>query len=229
MAALKMDKSIYLISGLGADERVFQRLNFGLFKPHFIKWVAPKNDELIQDYALRLSEQIEDRNPIIVGVSFGGILAIEIAKLIDCQRVILISSAKTKYDIPVYYRFLGQLKLHQLIPIGLFKMPNLLTFWFFGMREKNEKMLLKSILKDTDETFLKWAIDAIVNWKNEKIMDNLMHIHGDLDRILPIKNRHEIDVIIPNSGHLMVFSQADLVNKKLLDFLHFSEKKDPSV
>ncbi len=207
-----MNKNIYLISGLGADERIFKHLKFGELTPIFIKWIVPKNNELIQDYALRLSEQITTEKPIILGVSFGGMLAIEIAKLIDYQQIVIISSAKNKSEIPFYYRLIGQFKLHELIPIKLFKWANPLTYWFFGMHTKVEKKLLKSILNDTDKTFLKWAIDAIVNWKNKELINNLVHIHGDLDRVLPIKNKKKIDLIIPNGGHLMVFNKADLIN-----------------
>ena len=210
-----MSEPIYLISGLGADERVFQNLDFGRRRPTFIQWIEPKDNETIQDYALRLSEQIVTNKPIILGVSFGGMIAIEIAKQIDYQQVILISSAKTKTEIPLIYRILGRLKLHKLIPIRLFKQANILTYWFFGMNSKSEKKMLKGILNDTDSTFLKWAMDAIITWKNEVIIDKLVHFHGDNDRILPIKNIKNVDLIIPNGGHLMVFNQADEINDAL--------------
>ncbi len=222
------NKNIYLISGLGADERIFKHINFGELTPRFIKWIAPKKDELIENYALRLLEQIDDKKPIILGVSFGGMLAIEISKLIDCQKVIIISSAKTRNDIPLIYRIFGQLKLHKLMPINLLKSANFLTYFLFGMSNKNEKKLLKNILKDTDKTFLKWAINAIINWQNKtELMPNLIQIHGDLDRILPIKNKAKIDLIIPNGGHLMVFNKADLINPFLTRIL--GELSTPSV
>jgi pimeloyl-ACP methyl ester carboxylesterase len=215
MTELKRDKNIYLLSGLGADERIFQHLDFGELTPIFIKWITHEKDELIQDYALRLTAQIKTKKPIILGVSFGGMLAVEIAKLIDCQKVIIVSSAKNRKEIPLYYRLFGRINGHKLIPISLFKSANFLTYWFFGMREKKEKKLLKSILNDTDKTFLKWAINAIVSWQNEAIIPNLSHIHGASDRVLPIKNKDEIDAIIPNGGHLMVYNKADLVNQIL--------------
>ena len=211
-----MNEHIYLISGLGADERVFQNLDFGRLRPTFIQWIEPKDNESIQEYALRLSEQIHTNKPIILGVSFGGMIAIEIAKRIDYQQVILISSAKTKTEIPLIYRILGRLKLHKLIPISLFKQANILTYWFFGMNTKAEKEMLKGILHDTDSTFLKWAMDAILNWKNEIIIDKLVHIHGNNDRILPIHYIKKVDLIILNGGHLMIFNRADVINDALI-------------
>jgi pimeloyl-ACP methyl ester carboxylesterase len=221
MTESKHNKNIYLISGLGADERVFQNLDFGKLTPSFIKWITPQRDESMPDYALRLSTQIKTEKPIILGVSFGGMLAIEIAKLIDYQEVIIVSSAKNRQEIPFYYRLFGRLNGHKLLPISLFKHANFLTYWFFGMLEKNEKKLLKSILNDTDTTFLKWAINAIVNWQNETIIHNLTHIHGASDRVLPIKNKNELTAIIPNGGHLMVFNKATELNKILKEILDY--------
>ena len=123
-----MSKPIYLISGLGADERVFQNLDFGRLKPTFIKWIEPIKNETNEEYALRLSEQFDTNKPIILGVSFGGMIAIEIAKQIDYQQVILISSAKTKAEIPIIYRILGRLKLHKLVPIRLLVVSAFLSF-----------------------------------------------------------------------------------------------------
>jgi pimeloyl-ACP methyl ester carboxylesterase len=214
-----LKETIYLISGLGADEQIFQNIDFGSFTPKHIKWIEPIKNEMLKSYALRLSVQIETENPIILGVSFGGMLAVEIAKYIDCQQIILISSAQTKHEIPLIYRILGQLKLHKLVPIKLFKQANVLTYWFFGMQTQNEKALLKSILHDTDSTFLKWAIHSIVNWDNIETIDKIVHFHGEIDRILPIQNIKRTDFRIAAGGHLMIFNQADTISRELKNIL----------
>jgi len=70
---------------------------------------------------------------------------------------------------------------------------------------------LAEILKDTDETFLKWAIDKIVNWKNTHINKNLKHIHGTKDRILPILFVKS-DVEITDGGHFMTIDKFEELN-----------------
>jgi esterase/lipase len=202
-----------LISDLGADKRIFVNINFKDYEPKHITWITPKPDEYISDYALRLTEQITTPKLIILGVSFGGMLAVEISKIIDFQQIILISSAKTKYEVPFYFRLIGFLKIHNIIPTTLLKRTHFLTYWFFGMSTNTEKELLKNILTDTDSSILKWAINAILTWKNDHIPHNLKHIHGSHDKILPrffIKN---IDFIIKNGGHLMVYNKANDVIK----------------
>jgi pimeloyl-ACP methyl ester carboxylesterase len=208
---------IYLISGLGADYRVFQNIDFKHFTPVHIQWIAPQENETMKSYATRLTDQIYVQNPIIIGVSFGGMLAVEISQLIDCKQVIIISSAKTRDDIPLFYRFLMGLGIHKLLPISWLKWMNPFTYWMFGIKTKEEKMLLKGIINDTDPQFLFWAIDAILKWDNKVIPDNLVHIHGENDKMLPISSNTKVNFRIKDGGHLMVYNRAgeigDLLSK----------------
>lgn len=71
-------KDIYCVSGLGADERVFQKLKFQGYQPVHICWVEPNLEESIAEYAKRLTIQIKSERPILIGLSFGGIMAVEI-------------------------------------------------------------------------------------------------------------------------------------------------------
>lgn len=202
-------KEIFLLSGLGADKRVFEFLDLSDFKVNHVDWIEPTDNETIQSYAQRLLKQITTDRPIIIGVSFGGIMTIEIGKLIQTDKLILISSAKTKNDIPIYYRVIGHLGLNKLIPTWVLKSVNPLTYWFFGTKTKKQKDLLKTILKETNNKFLKWAIDKIVNWDNWTELKNVTTIHGTADRILPLKTA---DFKIINGGHLMIFDKADQLN-----------------
>ena len=207
-----MTKELYIISGLGADERVFQNLDFSGFSTTFIKWLPPLDNESIEHYATRLLDQIKTTNPIIIGLSFGGIISVEIAKQIDTEKVILISSAKTKKEIPFYFRLAGQLGLHKLLPTNLLKKSNFITNWFFGTNSSYDKKLLNQILIDTEPIFLKWAIDKIVLWKNQSQIKNIFHIHGSSDRILPFRHVKPNSTII-NGGHLMTLNKADELNE----------------
>ena len=204
-------ENLYIFSGLGADKRVFKYLDFSKYNATFIDWINPFENESIEDYAKRLTKQITSEKPILIGLSFGGIMAIEVGKIIESEKIILIASAKNKNEIPFYYRFAGFLNLHKLIPTKLMKSSNFLSFWFFGINSKENKNLLTEILKDTDETFLKWAIDKIVNWKNAHIHKNLKHIHGTADRILPIQFVKS-DIKIVNGGHFMTIDRFEELN-----------------
>lgn len=209
-----LTKELYILSGLGADERVFQRLDLSGFTATFIKWIIPKDKETIENYATRLLDQITSKKPILIGLSFGGLIAVEIAKQIKTEKVILIASAKTKNEIPFYYRFAGQLGIHKLLPTRLLKSSNFITNWFFGTSSTFDKQLLKQILIDTDPTFLKWAIEKVVTWTNRTQTKNVFHIHGTSDKILPV-NFVNCNLKIKNGGHLMTLNKADELNKIL--------------
>src|SRR5688572_25077372 len=155
-------KSIYLISGLGADRRVFDFLDLSDFQINHVNWVSPISLEPLEHYAARLLDQIKEPKPILIGVSFGGMVAVEISKLIETEKVILISSAKTKKDIPLIYKLAGAVGFNQIIPVKLFKTINWITYWFFGANTNSERVLLKEIIHETDEAFLQWSIDKIM-------------------------------------------------------------------
>lgn len=211
-------KKLYLFSGLGADYRVLQDLDFAGYEVTFIEWIKPFENESIEDYALRLMVQIRVEKPVLIGLSFGGIMAIEVGKLIQTEQIILIASAKTKHEIPFYYRFAGSLKLNKLLPVNLLKQPNFISDWFFGVKSKKDKDLLACILHDTKADFLKWAIDKIVNWQSVSILSNIKHIHGTSDRILPYKFV-SADVTIFSGGHFMTTNRAEELTLKIRELL----------
>lgn len=215
-----MDKTIYLISGLGADERIFDNLYIKDYSFKHIRWVEPKKNEPINEYANRLIAQIDTPKPIILGVSFGGIIAIEIGKIIECELLILISTIKTKYEIPPHFRVISKLKLHKIVPTKLLKQANFMTYYFFGMCKSNEKKLLKAILNDTNDQFLNWAINAILYWNNTIGIASSIHIHGTKDKILPSNFISKIDYKIPKGGHLMIYNMADRINNILANVLN---------
>ncbi|MBC7650419.1 MAG: alpha/beta hydrolase, partial [Deinococcales bacterium] len=73
-------QKVYFISGLGADKRSFSFLDLSFCEPIFISWLIPLSKETLVAYALRLRATITEPNPIIVGLSFGGMLVTEMAK-----------------------------------------------------------------------------------------------------------------------------------------------------
>lgn len=204
-------KTIYIFSGLGADHRVFQNIDFGENKVIHIPWITPFQNESIEAYAKRISKPIIDNEAVLIGLSFGGMIAMEIVKHIEVRNVILISSAKTKYEIPFLYKALGTLKVHKVIPALFMKKSNFITNWLFGVESAFDKNLLKQILEEFDENFLKWAINAIVIWRNTNIYTGVKHIHGTKDRILPFRNV-KADFVVENGGHFMVLNKAEEIS-----------------
>lgn len=212
-------RKVYVFSGLGADERVFKFLDWGIEnQPIFIKWIEPLKNESLKNYVTRLNAQIDTPFPILVGMSFGGILAVELSKQINTNKIILISSIKTKNELPIYYRILGFLKVPKWFPLSFLLKGNELVYKFFGIKSRTERLLLKNILRDTPISFLKWSLQKIATWNNKTIPNNLIHIHGEIDHILPYRFV-KADITIVKGGHFLIVNKAKEMSRILKDIL----------
>jgi len=211
-------KSVYIFSGLGADERVLRDIDLSGYRVVFIQWIPPLAQERIEDYSKRLSQPIDAYRPVLIGLSFGGMIAVEVAKFIETEKIILIASAKTSNEIPFYYRLAGLLGFHTLLPIKLLLRPTIFSNWAFAVTSQKDKKLLADILRDMDPVFFKWAIREIVRWKNRYRHKNLVHIHGKADRILPFAFVRP-DVAIVGGGHFMTVNKAEEITGIVRGFL----------
>jgi pimeloyl-ACP methyl ester carboxylesterase len=212
---------IYFISGLGADERIFN--NIALPTHVIIKhihWIEPLPQETLQEYCRRLLPQIDVTDEfILIGLSFGGMVAIELSKIIHPRQVIIISSVATAKEIPFQFKIIRLFRLHKIISARLLKIPNPLVNWFFGVKTKKEKGMLRAFSKNVTPCYLKWSMNSVLNWNNKHKPDNLVHIHGKEDKIFPC-SKTNADIILEQGGHLMVFNQAKKINAILSDFIN---------
>jgi pimeloyl-ACP methyl ester carboxylesterase len=209
---------IYLISGLGADRTVFRNLIFGKgVKIHYLDWIIPNAKDSLRAYALRLAEGIDtSRTFCIIGLSFGGMLAAEIASVLKPQRTILISSTSTKYGLPWYYHFAGRLGINKLIPAVKPKSVPLFISSFFGVETKDEGLFFNQLMKRTDPHFSKWAIDSILKWDRTETPPGIIRIHGGKDKVLPIRNA-KVDYLIPDGSHFMIYNRAERISEILTE------------
>jgi len=109
---------IYAISGLGADQRVFKflQLDHELIP---INWIIPLKNEPIQSYALRLAKSIDlEEEFALLGVSFGGLIAVELSKILNPKITILISSIETKNELNPMFRWFGNTRINKLFPVS---------------------------------------------------------------------------------------------------------------
>jgi hypothetical protein len=213
---MKSKKHLYLFSGLGADKRVFEYLDLKAYDTTCIEWLPPGEDESLSDYAKRLLTQIKTEKPILMGVSFGGIMAVEISKLIEVEKIIQISSISCCEDMPTGNKLVAFFNINKIIPATFFTVVNEGLFWFFGAETKREKAVLKSIMEDSDPEFVKWGIDKVLNWDHVGKVDKMITIHGTDDRIFPMENP---DYSIEGGGHLMVLNRSkeiDAIIKKII-------------
>ena len=209
-----MTRPIYCISGLGADEKIFTNLHINGYELRYIPWIRPHKKERIEGYAKRMAEQIKEADAVLLGVSFGGMMAIEIAKQIPLQKLVIVSSIKSVNELPRWMKTAGILKLNKLLPAGIYKYTEKIGNSRLGVSTKEEKEMVRTYRRNADLVFLDWAITQILNWKNKWQPQNLVHIHGDKDKIFPVKKINP-STIIKDGTHMIIYNRANEIGSLL--------------
>jgi pimeloyl-ACP methyl ester carboxylesterase len=210
---------VYFISGLAADRRIFKNILLPKgFEAVYLDWIPPEKNESLRNYALRLAERIDRSEKfVLVGLSMGGMIAVEIANHLHAAITIIISSIPFSKQLPSYFRLGARLYLHHIVSIRLMKIASIAKR-FFTTETKEDKEMLKAIIRESDPAFIKWALTAILNWNNATIPQNFIHIHGSKDEILLIKYTKPTH-LISKAGHLMVMNRSSEINQILQNVL----------
>lgn len=202
-----MTKPIYCISGLGTDEKIFDNLRLDGYELKFIPWIKPGKTESITEYATRMASYITDELPVLLGVSFGGMMGIEIAKQVPIQKLILVSSIKSPLEMPKWMRVAGKMRLNKIIPIRSYKFTEKIDNRRLGVSNEQELLMVRDYRQKADPVYLEWAVHQVLNWRNNWLPDNLVHIHGDMDKIFPIKKTTPTHVIKAGT-HMIIYNRA---------------------
>lgn len=211
--------TIHCISGLGADQRMFQKLHIPGARLKPVPWPDFDRHDEMACYAQKVAALIpEGPDEIILGLSFGGMLASEIARMRPQARVIILSSAKSPSELPPvagWVRFLGR---NGLMPVSLGKLPTKPLLERFGADTEEEKALIRAVLEATDNQFAKRALKAIIEWQTTPAPDSIIHIHGTADAMIVPDHIHP-DHWIEGGKHIMVYSRAPEVSALIAQYV----------
>ena len=201
---------------MAASPSIFDGLNFqdSRFELHKLEWFVPEKGMPFSQYAQKMCGEIHHTRPVLLGVSFGGMLVQEMAKYIESEKVIAVSSVKTKFELPKRMRFAKYTGVHKLFPTGLANNIELLAKYAFGETVTKRLDLYEQYLSVRDKYYLDWAIDAIVNWQQVTPPKNLIHIHGENDAVFPIANIKDC-IPVKNGTHTMIIHRARWFNEHL--------------
>ena len=136
------------------------------------------------------------------------------AKYIAVEKLIIISSVKSKYELPRRLKLSRKLKLYKVLPTRVFEDVDKLARYAFGETVKNRVALYKRYLSMNDRHYLNWAIREMVCWNQEKAPEGIIHIHGNADRIFPCQHIGD-HTTITGGTHIMILTKAKWFNENL--------------
>lgn len=207
----------YLIPGLGCSEKIFENLRFppGITSVP-IYWAPYHQSQTLSDYCISLLPQVDfTKQHVLVGVSFGGAVAVELAKLSNPVLTVIVSSVPTAREIPRYFRYAGWLGCNRL-PAGLPFMPKAILRYFVGFAfaplDKRALTVLSKEIANSNPSLVQWSINALMGWKSSELPNRFLHIHGSSDRIFPVRCVAP-DVVIKGGGHFMIYTHAKLIGQ----------------
>lgn len=205
---------LYCISGLGGDERVFSFLNIEHVEVRYLNWLKPNMQETMEDYAARMAKLIDTTKEFgIMGVSFGGMVGTEIAKMLKPSFLVLLSSAMTREELPKLYRIGGKLKLYKILHPAFLRWGQFVVNWLVRTDQTQKRSIVSQMVKDSDPDFLKWSVKMGATWQNEEKLE-CIRIHGTRDNILPMRN-FKADFIVDKGRHLIVMTHPKEVSEFL--------------
>lgn len=207
---------VYFMPGLAASAQIFERIVLpnDVFESVFLEWEIPLDNETLLQYAKRMTEKIMHPNPVLIGVSFGGILVQEMARFIEVRKIIIISSVKTNNEFPLRFKVAKTTKAYKLIPTALFSNIESLSQFSFGKKINQRLKLYEKFLRVRDKRYLDWAVEQIILWERTVADENVIHINGDDDDVFPIKNIQ--NCIVLNGGtHIMILNKYKWFNQNL--------------
>lgn len=204
---------VYLLPGIGCDHRLFDRMDLTGLDVVKMDWPEFKPGCSLASIARDLSIHVNADEPhILVGVSMGGMVAQELAVTTSPVKVVLISSWTGPGEWSMLARAGSVLQLYRGITH--------FTMWatwpakrILGQRDRAADLLLWEMARAETATKIRIGTGAILRWKGSPWKGPIVRIHGDNDRVTPM--RFPVDHVVRGGAHIMVLTRAEEVSRLL--------------
>lgn len=207
---------IYLMPGLAANPSIFEyiKLPTETFEIHWLSWKMPQKNEPISDYAKRMCKEVKEENSVLLGVSFGGVLVQEMSKFLTLRKLIIVSSVKSREEIPPTMKLAGTTKLFKILPTSLVNYVGQIEKLPVGDFAKRRIQLYKQYMSVDHPYYLEWAIENMLCWNPSEISKEVIHIHGSDDAVFPLKFINN-PIVVEGGTHIMIINKYRWFNKNL--------------
>lgn len=220
--AKKIMRKILLLNGMTPGGRVFRRLAPLLPNCEIVEWISPECASSIADYARRLVDELEIDTPCdVLGVSFGGIVAQELASLIGAESCFVVSSISSPAELKCMNRILSRLPatLHDRM---MSSAGEVAQSW--PGRSSAATVRARKFGGD-DGAWFRWAAGAALRWKPLRSPQGftVVRVHGDRDRTFP-RGHMFADHVIEGADHLLAITHAKALAEIVADYSNGQNK-----
>ena len=211
---------VYFVPGLAAGKEIFRNIVLpkAVYDIHVLEWLIPENNESLIAYASRMAFRIKEQNAVLIGVSFGGVVAQEMSSFLNLRKLIVISSIKTRDEMPQRLKIAAKTLAYKLVPTSIVLSASDLTKYAIGPKTEKRLRLYQEYLHVRDKRYLDWAIEQMVTWERKSQIKGVVHIHGDSDQVFPRKNIRSC-IEIKEGTHIMILNKGSVISKNLIEII----------
>jgi len=203
----------YLIPGMGADKRLFRHFHLPNGTVHHLDWIPHGESRNLSEYAKLMAERIQTDHNVVVGSSMGGMVAVEVSKIVRPLGTALVSAPTGRHEFPAILKNLSALRLHKaLTPRQVMRISKLADL-FMGFKTEDQRAMFYDMLRGNGHEFLHFSVGAVLDWKNTHPPDvPFIQIIGTQDRLFK-KDKIPGAIMIEGSGHFTAFERGKEVSE----------------
>jgi len=208
---------VYFMPGMAASPKIFENIKLpeDRFEMYFLEWLLPEEAESLKEYAARLAKNIKHENPVLIGVSFGGVIVQELAHIVKARKVVIVSSVRCNAEFPRRMRFAKMTKAYRFFPTSMMQRVDWLAKFAVGNNMITRRLnLYEKYLSVRDKKYLDWAFKTIILWDRCEPEAGIIHIHGENDEVFPAKYLKDF-IPVKGGTHIMIINKAKWLNENL--------------
>lgn len=209
----------YFFPGLGADKTLAPYHQIPELEIEWVNWpshIRTNWENFLQDL---LRENDIQPGSLFIGISFGGLVATRLAKLIPPSGIILVGSlVDAKAVLPIFRILKRVLPCIPGFAFNLGWVPSRFISYFFGIRRKAHLTHFKRMAGGYSPQQTKALIQLALSASPMENRVPIYAIHGEKDRILPYK-KAQSGYLVRQGGHLLSMTHADEVNDAISGWL----------
>ncbi len=209
----------YLIPGMGADQRIYQNFNLRYGKVHYLNWVDAQDSKDMKDFAKIIANRITTENNVIVGSSMGGMMSVELSRIVNPLATVLISAPTGIHQFPRILKAAKQSKIHKVVTPKTIPYFYKLADTFMGFKNPQQRQMFYEMMSGLGPKFIHFSVNAVLEWDNqEEPSGKYLQIIGSKDVLFDYRKMKN-PVVLENGGHFSAFDRAEEVSNIINNFV----------